>query len=59
MRSTTNREDAAFLSALNLENALELAAEYIADNFPPEDVFTKDQLREWALENGFVEKEDN
>ena len=55
MRSTTNREDTAFLSALNLENALEIAAEHIAENFKPEDIFTREQLVEWALENDFHE----
>ena len=55
MRSTTNREDTAFLSALNLENALEIAAEHIAENFNPEDIFTREQLVEWALENNFHE----
>ena len=57
MRTTTTREDTAFLSALSLENALEIAAEHIAENFNPEDVFTREQLVEWALENGFEEKE--
>jgi hypothetical protein len=36
---------------------LELAGEYIAENFPPEDVYTENQLRDWALDNGFVERE--
>jgi hypothetical protein len=58
MRSTTVKEDSAFLSALSLENALEIAAEHIAENFPPEDVYTREQLVEWALDNGFVEKEE-
>lgn len=30
--------------------------DYIASNKRPEDVFSKDELRNWALDNGFVEE---
>ena len=39
------------------ETLLEQAAEYIADNFDPEEVYPEQILRDWAIENGFVEKE--
>ena len=29
--------------------------DYVGRNMRPEDVFYDDQLREWALDNGFVE----
>ncbi len=32
--------------------------DYIAENFNPEDVFDPDVLRDWALANDFVEKEE-
>lgn len=31
--------------------------DYIAQNKRPEDVFSTDELRAWALDNGFVEEE--
>ena len=30
--------------------------DYVGKNMYPEDVFDDDQLREWALDNGFVEE---
>mgnify|MGYP007049672806 CR=1 FL=1 len=30
--------------------------DYVGRNMRPEDVFDDDQLREWALYNGFVEE---
>ena len=29
--------------------------EWVRDKFSPEDVFAKDELSEWATENGFTE----
>ena len=58
MRATTTHEDREFSSAFDFGNLLEQAAEYIAENFPPEDVYTVNQLRDWALDNGFVEKDE-
>ena len=59
MRTTTSTEDDDFLEKLDLvpQALLERAAEYIAENFPPEDVYEEQQLRDWAIENGFEEKE--
>jgi len=57
MKTTTAKEDQAFLSALNLENALEIAGEHIAENFTPGEIFEYNQLVEWAIENGFSEQE--
>lgn len=30
----------------------------IQDNYRPEEVFAEEELKKWALENGFVEKEE-
>ena len=56
MRMTTTNEDKDFISAMISKTLLEEAADYIADNFDPEDVFPEDKLRVWAFDNGFVEK---
>ena len=60
MRSTTSNEDDDFLVAMDLEHKtlLERAAAYITENFPPQDVYDEQQLRDWAIDNGFVEKSD-
>jgi hypothetical protein len=59
VRSTTSNEDDEFLENMGLipKDLLERAAEYIAGNFPPEDVYEEQQLRDWAVENGFKEIE--
>ena len=56
MRRTTSAEDQDFLKAMVSETLLEQAAEYIADNFEPEDIYSEQKLRDWAIDNGFVEK---
>ena len=56
MRTTTTQEDRDFAQALDFSTNLEQAASYIAENFPPEDVYEERQLREWALDHGFIEK---
>jgi hypothetical protein len=58
MRRTTTNEDADFIKAMISQTLLEEAADYIADNFEPDDVFPEQKLRDWAVDNGFVEKED-
>jgi hypothetical protein len=57
LRKTTSKEDEDFIKEMLSSTLLELAGEYIAENFPPEDVYTENQLRDWALDNGFVERE--
>lgn len=58
MRSTTLNEDADFIKAMISKTLLEEAADYIAGNFKPEDVYPEQKLRDWAIDNGFVEKEE-
>ena len=58
MRTTSGSEDQDFVKSVISETLLEQAAEYIADNFPPEDVYPVQKLRDWAIDNGWVEKED-
>ena len=33
----------------------DVIVEYVADSYRPEDIFSENELREWAEENGFVE----
>lgn len=39
------------------ENLLDRAVEYIRDNLHPNEVYDEDDLKEWAIENGFVKPE--
>jgi hypothetical protein len=50
MRATTTSEDDDFLEKMDLvpKTLLERAAEYVAGNFPPEDVYEEQQLRDWT-----------
>ena len=29
--------------------------EWVRDNYAPEDIYSEDELREWAFDNGFVD----
>lgn len=31
---------------------------YVKDHYRPEDIFPEDELKEWALNNGFMEDSD-
>ncbi len=55
MRKTSGKEDEDFIKEIISSTLLESAGEYISENFPPEDVYSEEQLCEWALANGFVE----
>jgi hypothetical protein len=56
--STSPAQDSEFIEAMGLKYLLEQAADYIAANFDPDDVFSEEKLKEWALDNGFVEDKD-
>lgn len=36
------------------DDLLDRAVEYIKDNMHPDDIFSDEELGEWASENGFV-----
>jgi hypothetical protein len=62
MKRTTAREDERFIKAcVPVPDTpiieLEVVGQWIADNFNPEDIFSDDQLSEWASENDYVKKE--
>lgn len=50
---TTSKQDSDFLSAVISSELLEDAILWILKNLSPEDVFSEEDLREWALENGY------
>jgi len=51
--TTTSKQDAEFLSSLNLEDILQQAVDYLSKNVDPEDVFDQVQLELWAERNGY------
>lgn len=55
--ATSSREDEAFLSHVISSTLLEDSIEWIKSNLNPEEVFDDGQLKIWAEENGFVDKE--
>jgi len=46
------------LSAFDGESLLEHAVAFVQANFTPEKVFPEEELKDWALSNGFVRKEE-
>ncbi len=52
----TARDNNAFAERLLVSWPLDEAIDYIKGNLNPQDVFDERDLREWALENGFVEE---
>lgn len=60
MMRTTSREDGEFESLIKERIDLGDASwvlDWIAENFEPEDVYSRDNLANWAIENGFIEEE--
>jgi hypothetical protein len=55
---TTVSEDKAFIAHIISGRLLEEARDWIIQNMAPDDVFDKDDLVEWAENNGFID-EDN
>lgn len=53
----SNADGKAFAEALIPTNLLDDAVSWIQDNVDPVDVFTREQLSDWALNNGFVEEQ--
>ena len=48
---TTAKQDRDFISAMVSDSLLEDSIEWIGSNMNPEDVFTEEQLRDWAENN--------
>lgn len=61
VRKTSYSEDCNFNQMLSENIIIDFDAgivlKYIADNFEPEDVFDAEVLANWALDNGYEEKE--
>jgi len=47
-----------FIQALLPQYPLDEAIDWIQNNLDPDDVFTEQQLRDWAEASGFVEDND-
>ena len=54
---TTSNQDKQFIKDVIPGALLEECIIWIRDNLEPDEVFTDDQLEEWAEDNGFVEEE--
>lgn len=48
---TSTRQDRDFIADVIPNTLLEISIEWIQANLTPEDVFTAEQLREWAKAN--------
>ena len=55
---TTREQDEEFVSDMIGMELLDNAVEWISKNLKPEDVFTDSELEDWALDNGYVAKEE-
>ena len=53
----TFRENKNFIDSLISQNLLDEAIDWIQSSMAPQEVFTKSQLEEWAIYNGFVKEE--
>jgi len=56
-----DRGQAAIATLVNIvagDNAIERALEWIGDNMTPQDVFSREQLDEWATLNGYIRTPD-
>ena len=52
--STTQRRD--FIESVMPQDLLGDAIDWISANLSPEDVFSVNELEEWAYENGYAEE---
>ena len=46
-----------FIDSVLSRDLLDVAVVWIGDNLAPEDVFSRDQLDEWAYDNDFYRKD--
>ena len=53
--TANSRQMASFKSSVIPDGILEDAVSWIAQTLSPEQVFGRDELHEWAKENGYVE----
>lgn len=58
MKSFTTSRNAEFIRDMTNSTMLDDAVDWIEVHLTPDDVFTHAELEEWALDNGFIAKED-
>ena len=51
------RQEQDFIGTIIGSYVLQDAVDWIAHTLTPDEVFSKDDLEAWALENGFVEED--
>jgi hypothetical protein len=54
MSTNEDRKFLEFLADTFNQNLLEDVAQWLGGNLTPEQVFDKERLEQWALDNGFV-----
>lgn len=54
----SHSNNANFIDAILPQDLLDVAVVWIGDNLEPDDVFSTDQLEEWALEDGWSRAEE-
>ena len=55
---TTVKQDSDFISQLTPDDLLEKAVQWVQDNLDIEEVFTFDQIENWAHRNGYRQVEE-
>lgn len=53
----TSYTNSAFIGTVVGADLLDRVVEYINDNLRPEDIFSDEELGEWATDNGYVKEE--
>jgi hypothetical protein len=53
----SSRDERLFIEDVISNDLLENTIAWISNNLEPDNVFSKEELEEWARSNGFVEEE--
>jgi hypothetical protein len=52
-RNFSIQDNQSFVNDITQQDVLDTAVVWIGDNLVPEDVFSDEQLNDWAFDNGF------
>lgn len=55
----TIKQNRDFIEVIIMTDLLDEAIDWIQSNLGPEDVFSELDLKNWAIENGFIKDENN
>lgn len=54
-----SRKEKDFIESVVCSSLLEESVDWIQSNLEPEEVFDKEELEEWAENNGYVKEDDD